>query len=90
MEEFARRLKERMIDKNMTEAELAQKTELWPSILTSYLKGKRFPGYYTLLRIADALDVSIDFLLGLRTSPSSTLLSIKALARKRRQEKKTS
>lgn len=69
MEEFGRRLKERMIDKNMTEAELAQKTELWPSILTSYLRGERFPGYYTLLRIAEALDVSIDFLLGLRDEP---------------------
>ena len=90
MEEFGRRLKERMIDKNMTEAELAQKVQLWSSILTSYLRGERFPGYYTLLRIADALDVSIDFLLGLRDEPSSTLLSIKALARKRSQEKKTS
>jgi len=69
MEEFGRRLKERMIDKNMTEAELAQKVELWSSILTSYLRGERFPGYYTLLRIAEALDVSIDFLLGLRDDP---------------------
>ena len=69
MEEFGRRLKERMIDKNMTEAELAQKVQLWPSILTSYLQGERFPGYYTLLRIAEALDVSIDFLLGLKDEP---------------------
>ncbi len=58
-----------MIDKNMTEAELAQKVQLWSSILTSYLKGERFPGYYTLLRIAEALDVSIDFLLGLKDEP---------------------
>lgn len=69
MEEFGRRLKERMIDKNMTEAELAQKVQLWSSILTSYLKGERFPGYYTLLRIAEALEVSIDFLLGLKDEP---------------------
>jgi transcriptional regulator with XRE-family HTH domain len=88
MEEFGRRLKERMIDKNMTEAELAQKVQLWSSILTSYLQGERFPGYYTLLRIAEALDVSIDFLLGLKDEPelNSVVKKSSSTKKKSREE----
>ena len=65
MKEFGNRLRKTMIDKNMTGFELSQKLEVTPSMISNYISGRRFPGFYSLKKLALALDVSIDYLLGL-------------------------
>jgi len=65
MKEFGNRLRKTMIEKNMTGFELSQKLEVTPSMISNYISGRRFPGFYSLKKLALALDVSIDYLLGL-------------------------
>ena len=65
MKEFGNRLRKTMIEKNMTGFELSQRLEVTPSMISSYTSGRRFPGFYSLRKLALALDVSIDYLLGL-------------------------
>jgi len=65
MKDFGNRLRKTMIEKNMTGFELSQKLEVTPSMISNYISGRRFPGFYSLKKLAQALDVSIDYLLGL-------------------------
>ena len=60
---------ELLIDKNISQKELAQKLNSAPSTLNGYLKGHRSPDYQTLIRLADFFDVSTDYLLGKKNSP---------------------
>lgn len=60
---------ELLIDKNISQKELAQKLNIAPSTLNGYLKGHRSPDYQTLIRLADFFDVSTDYLLGKKNSP---------------------
>lgn len=55
----------------MTQAELAEKLGLAPNTLSQYETGKREPDMDTLSRLADALEVSVDELLG-RERPNKT------------------
>ena len=65
MKDFGNRLRKTVIEKNMTGFELSQKLEVTPSMISNYISGRRFPGFYSLKKLAQALDVSIDYLLGL-------------------------
>lgn len=57
-----RALKER----NMTQAELARQTGIDPANISMYCTGAHTPGIDKLVRIADALHVSLDELVGRR------------------------
>ena len=51
--------------KNMTQKQLACKTGLTESAISHYVKGDRVPRGVNLVKIANALDTTTDFLLGL-------------------------
>lgn len=64
MANFAARLKEVMELRNIKQAQLAQKCDIGKSSISTYLKGKYFPKYDSILKLADALDVSPKWLAG--------------------------
>lgn len=60
------RIKEFRKAKGITQAELAQKTNISLSNISKYESGNRTPKTEYLLKIAEALDVNIDSLLNIR------------------------
>ncbi len=62
--EFAERLKAVREEKGLSQTELAAKTGLQPSAVSHFESGRRSPSFDNLRRLADALNVTIDYLLG--------------------------
>lgn len=65
------RIREARKAKSLIMKELAQKIGVTESTISMYETGKREPDLKTLVRIADVLDVSTDYLLGRSASPAS-------------------
>ena len=61
---FGVRLRQARTEKNLTQAELAKMLSLGESTISFYEANKREPDYETLQKLADLLDVSLDWLLG--------------------------
>ena len=59
-------LKIAMMRRGMTQADLAEETLVSPATISHYVKGKRGIYYETLVAICKALNVSADYLLGLK------------------------
>lgn len=64
MVNFCNTLKTLRIQKDMTQAQLAQKLGLTKSVISAYENGLRMPSYDVLIHIASIFDVSTDYLLG--------------------------
>lgn len=60
---IANRINDLLIQKHMSQKELAQQAGITESAISHYLKGDRVPRGVNLMRIARALDTSTDFLL---------------------------
>lgn len=60
------RLKLAMKRRGINQAKLAEETLVSPSTISHYMKGKRGIYYETLVAICKALNVSADYLLGLK------------------------
>lgn len=58
------KIKEAREKNGYNQKEFAQKINVAPNTLSNWETGKREPDYKSLLKIAEVLDVSIDFLLG--------------------------
>lgn len=67
---FASSLRQLMENRNVTQADLALKIEVTPQTVSQYCNGISEPGYDNLVKIADYLDVSIDYLLGRTGDPN--------------------
>ena len=63
---FAQRLEKILIERNIYPAQLARMTGLNRSAIYSYIDGTAQPRAYAIVKIAQALDVSADYLLGLK------------------------
>lgn len=61
---FAERLKEAMTTRKMTQLQLAATVGLGKSSISQYLSGRNIPNTLNLKQIANALDVSVDWLNG--------------------------
>jgi transcriptional regulator with XRE-family HTH domain len=61
---FSKRLKKIREEKKLSQAELAQKADLQTAAISHFETGQRKPSFDNLKRLADALNVSVDFLLG--------------------------
>lgn len=61
---FPQRLKELRLKKRLTQTELGKKLGVKQSTFTNWENGKREPNFETLIKLADLLEVSVDFLLG--------------------------
>lgn len=70
---FRIRLKQLRNEKKLTQEELANKLGLGQSAINNYENSNREPEYSLLVKIADVLDCSIDYLLG-RTDKKDEIL----------------
>jgi len=61
---FSKRLKKIREEKKLSQAELAQKADLQTAAVSHFETGQRKPSFDNLKRLADALNVSVDYLLG--------------------------
>lgn len=62
--EFAERLRKVRERKGLRKADLAKKAGFQPSAISHFESGRRSPSFDNLRRLADALEVTTDFLLG--------------------------
>lgn len=68
---FFERLREARELRGLSQSDLAQRAGLQPSALSHFETGGRKPSFDNLRRLADALEVSTDFLLGRRDDPKA-------------------
>ncbi|BCG46565.1 hypothetical protein GEOBRER4_n1366 [Citrifermentans bremense] len=61
---FIDRLRDNMVSKGFSQAALARAAELSPAVLSMYFSGTRTPNREALMRLANALDCSVDYLVG--------------------------
>ncbi|WP_247930726.1 helix-turn-helix domain-containing protein [Streptococcus mitis] len=64
MKVFSERLKELRLKKGLTQTELGEKVGVKQSTFTNWEKGKREPSFENLIKLADLLEVSLDWLFG--------------------------
>ena len=64
------RIRELRKKKNKLQKEVAQDLGIPPNTFNQYENGKREPDLATLSRIANYLDVSVDYLMGVSSSPN--------------------
>lgn len=62
---FSRRLRAAMFRRDLISRQLAEKTGICDSQISSYVNGRSAPGAMRLVILSLALDVSVDWLLGL-------------------------
>lgn len=64
MNETGKRIVELLDKRGMTRKELAQKAGVTQAAISRYTKGNRSPKWEVIVRIADALNTTTDYLLG--------------------------
>lgn len=77
-EDILRRVREL---KQLSQSELAAKAGLQPAAISHFENGRRAPSFANLRKLADALSVSIDYLLGREENPSGAGPKIEAVFR---------
>ena len=65
LEHFSDRLKAIRKNKNITQAELAQRLNIVTGTVSSYEQGLKYPSVEVLVKICDVLEISSDYLLGI-------------------------
>jgi transcriptional regulator with XRE-family HTH domain len=70
-ESFGERLRRIREEKRLSQAELGERTGFQPSAISHFESGRRSPSFDNLKKLADALAVTIDFLLGRETVPTT-------------------
>jgi len=70
-ESFGELLRRTREEKGLSQSELAQKGGFQPSAISHFESGRRAPSFDNLKKLADALAVTIDYLLGRETVPTS-------------------
>ena len=66
---FGEKLRHVRLLRELNQTELAAKTGLLPSAIGHFEKGRRKPSFENLRRLAKALNITSDYLLGLRGWP---------------------
>lgn len=61
---FTERLKELRLKKGLTQTELGEKVGVKQNTFTNWEKGNREPSFENLIKLADLLEVSLDWLFG--------------------------
>ena len=70
-ETFGDRLRRIREEKRLNQSDLAGRTGFQPSAISHFESGRRAPSFDNLKKLADALAVTIDFLLGRETLPTT-------------------
>lgn len=66
---FRQRYAEARLLRKLSFADIAQRSGINPSQVSHFSTGQRMPSWYNLRSLALALNVSIDYLLGISSSP---------------------
>jgi transcriptional regulator with XRE-family HTH domain len=69
---FSERLKQAMVERNMTQAELSALTGIGKSSISQYVSGKNEPNEIRKEKLAEALECSVAFLNGTTKCPDMT------------------
>lgn len=67
--EIANRIKQRLETRGLTQAQLSEKSGLPPATISHFITGFRTPGTSSLRKLSHALDVSVEYLLGISEEP---------------------
>lgn len=67
--QFPEILRKTREDKGLSQSELAEKAGMQPSAISHFEAGRRSPSFDNLRRLADALSLPIDYLLGRQRDP---------------------
>ena len=70
MDTLGKRLRERRVQAGVSQAEIARQTGMIQPDLSLLERGKKHVWVETLLRLADALDCSLDYLTGRTEDPT--------------------
>ena len=62
---FCERLDQVLREKDLSETDLADMADILPQSVSRYISGKSVPSLLTTIKIADALNVSLDWLCGM-------------------------
>lgn len=65
MVNMGHKLKKLRIEKKLTQKQVAERTGVAVSAISSYESGDRYPSYVTLVKLASMYHVSCDYLVGL-------------------------
>lgn len=68
---FGKRLKQALIEKDIKQRDLAKELNISPKQISSYVNGYALPTPYGLRQIAEQLNISSDFFLGLINEPTA-------------------
>ena len=71
---FGKRLNEKLSEKRLSQADLCRLTGLASSMISHYCNGQRIPSVPTAVKIAEALDTTIEDLALFKSSKEETLL----------------
>ena len=89
-EQFSIRFTEALGSSGLRQKDLAEHTKIREQTLSRYKTGERIPDTYELYRIAIALGVSIDWLLGINSPSGSSASPLAPTAREARLSEKLS
>lgn len=64
LKQFGQRLKEIRLSRGMSQQDLANKISTSKSVISGYESGRNDPAQSVVIKLADALDVSINYLMG--------------------------
>ena|ERR1035437_1635462 len=79
--EFSDRLRDERERKGLSQSELAARSGLQPSAISHFETGNRGPSFENLKKLADALSVTIDYLLGRTEEPKGASKLVDSLFR---------
>ena len=60
---FKENIKRLLCERGLKQKDIAKITKLTKSAISKYINGDRMPDIYNLVRLAEALNVSIDYLI---------------------------
>lgn len=73
---FANRLRETREKLRLTQAEVGERSGLHAGAINHFEAGRRAPSFDNLKRLADALEISVDYLLGRTETPHPSALAV--------------
>ena len=80
-EKFQNILRSVREQKSMSQSKLGEKAGLQPAAISHFENGRRAPSFSNLRKLADALSVSIDYLLGREEEPAAAGPKVEAIFR---------
>lgn len=70
---FPKRLQELRDERDLSQEELAKKAKLQSTAISHFETGARKPSFDNLRKLADALETTVDFLMGRTNTPDAAL-----------------